>query len=412
MGVSRSMQPETALLEVVKGDPIKITEQNFYFNVLNPEELLQRSVGKDVTVVLPNAMGVGTPTRARVLSADGPVYEIDGKIHTGLAGRIIFDTLPSGLRAAPTLVLNVAGGANKEADAEFSYLTSGLAWHADYVMNYDADAGRMDLTGWATVINTTGVDFNDARLKLVAGDIARVYAPREFMAKASRAPMAMAAPPPAPMADGVSEGELEGSHIYTIAKATTLVDKATKQLSLLGAQSVPVTRELIVRNAQPYLYSNASPRQIQDSKAAIEISFKNEGDAKLGVALPAGVVRVYGQDDKGAAQFIGESRIDHKPVGSEVRVPLGRDFDVSMTREQTNFVRASDTITVSAWKLTVKNAKAKPVKVRIVEPMPDSWEITKESAPHKRGTGPTSEWLLDVPAKGQTVLEYNVKSVF
>ena len=117
-------------------------------------------------------------------------------------------------------------------------------------------------------------------------------------------------------------------------------------------------------------------------------------------------------DDQGAPQFIGESAIDHTAVGSEVRVKLGREFDVPVTREQTNFVKASDTITISAWKVTVKNAKSRPIKVRVVEPMPEAWEITKESHPHKDTSAATTEWLLDVPAKGQTVLEYNVKSVF
>jgi len=407
-GVSGQMQPETALLDVIKGDPIKITEQNFKFNVINQQALLERAVGKEVLVILPNAVGVGSPIKARVLSADGPVFEIDGKIHTGLAGRIIFDGLPEGMRTTPTLVLNVTGAAGKDSEAEFSYLTSGLTWHADYVVNYDSDAARMDLTGWATIVNTTGADFKDAKLKLVAGDISRVYAPRP-MAKEMRAMGASAA---APMADGVSEGELEGSHIYNIAHQVTLSDKESKQLSLLTGQGVPVTRELIFRNGQPYIYSNLLRGPQQDGKAAIELAFKNDAKSKLNVALPAGTFRIYGMDDKGAPQFIGESNISHKTAGSDVRLSLGQDFDVTSSREQLTFVRASDNITVSAWRITVKNAKARPIKVRLIEPMPASWEITKESLAHKETTASSTEWVLEVPAKGQTVLEYNVKSTF
>ena len=408
-GVSANMRPETALLDVVKGDPIKITEQNFNFNTINPQALLERSVGKEVSVLttIPNT-GRDNVVKARVLSADGPVLEIDGKIHTGVPGRIVFDSLPPGLRATPTLLLTVTGAANKDTDAEFSYLTGGLSWRADYVMNYDADAARMDLTGWATLTNTTGIDFNDARLKLVAGDINRVYVPQEFMVKASRAMAAPAAP--APMADGVSEGELDGSHIYTIAKPTTVADKQTKQLALLSAQGVGVTRELVVRSNQPYFYGNSMRGQIPEVKASIELMFKNETASKLGVPLPAGVIRVYGMDDKGAAQFIGESSIGHKAAGSDVRLTVGRDFDVAVKREQTTFVHASDAINLSIWQVTIKNAKTRPVKVRLVEAMPASWEITKESQPHKSANAATAEWLLDVPPKGQTVLEYNVKS--
>jgi len=407
-GVSGRMQPETALLEVIKGDPLKVTEQNFNFAVITQAALLERAVGQEVTVVLPNAVGMGTPVKARVLAADGPVFEIDGKVHTGVPGRIIFDALPAGLRSVPTLVLNVAGVAAKDTDVEFSYLTSGLGWHADYVMQYDADAARMDLTGWATITNTTGVGFSDAKLKLVAGDINRVGGMPRPMRMMEQKAMAAAAP----MADGVSEQQLDANHIYTIGTPTTLADKETKQLSLLGTRGAPVVRELIVRNDQPYIYSNAIRGQVQEQKAALELSFKNDGTTKLGVPLPAGIVRVYGMDDQGASQFLGESAIDHKAVGSEVRVSLGRDFDVSADREQVTFVRASDTITVSAWKITLKNAKARPVKVRLIEPMPSSWEITKESQPHTKSNAATTEWLVDVPAKGQAVLEYNVKSVF
>jgi hypothetical protein len=406
-GVSGRMQPETALLEVIKGDPIKIIEQNFKFNVINQRVLLEHAIGKDVTVILPNAVGVGTTMKARVLSADGPVFEIDGRIHTGLTGRIIFDSMPEGMRATPTLVLKVTGAPGKDSEAEFSYLTSGLTWHADYVVNYDADAARMNLTGWATILNTTGIDFNDAKLKLVAGDINRVYAPRP-MAKEMRAINIATA---APMTDGVSEGEREGAHIYNIAHAVTLSEKESKQISLLSGRGVPVLRELIFRNNQPYIYSNIMRGQNIDSRAAIELSFRNDAKAKLNVALPAGAVRIYGMDDKGASQLLGESNIGHKAAGSEVRLSVGQDFDVTSLREQLTFVHASDNINVSAWRLTVKNAKSRAIKVRIIEPMPESWEITKESHPHKDADASATEWILDLPAKGQAVLEYNVKSV-
>ena len=407
-GVSAHMQPETALLDVVKGEPVKVIDQAFSFDVITPERLLEQSVGQEVAIYAINpATGKETVTPARVLStAGGVVLDIGGKIHTTVPGRLVFNNLPSGLRTTPTLVMNVTGAAGKDAQAEFSYLTGGLDWHADYVMQYDADAGRMDLTGWATITNTTGVNFKDAKVKLVAGDINRVNAPRPMRMMEARA---MAAPP---LAAGVSEEALDASHIYTISRPTTLADKETKQLGLLSGQGIAVRRELFVRNQQPYIYSNTVHGPIPDTKAEAELVFKNDASAKLGVPLPAGTVRVYGMDEQGSAQFIGEAAIDHTPTGNEVRVKLGREFDVPVTREQTNFVKASDTISISAWKITVKNAKSKPIKIRVIEPMPESWEITKENFPHKASNAGTTEWLLDVPSKGQTVLEYNVKSTF
>ena len=412
-GVSRSMQPETALLEVTKGDPIKVTEQAFSFGVISPQSLLQQSVGQEVTVISTNtATGKDLAQRARVLSVEqGVVLDIGGKIHTSVPGRIVYDSLPAGLRATPTLVMSVTGPANKDTDAEFSYLTSGLTWRADYVMQYDPDASRMDLAAWATITNTTGVDFKDAKVKLVAGDVNRVARPepptppRPMMMRDQE--MAMSAKT---MADDVGTQTLDANHMYTIARPVTLADKESRQLALLTGQGIAVRRELIVRNEQPYIYHSAMQGQPQETRAEAELIFKNDAAAKLGTALPAGTVRVYGPDDQGAPQFLGEANIDHVASGSEVRVKLGREFDVPVTREQTNFVHASDTINISVWKITVRNAKAKPIKVRGIEPMPDTWEITKESSPHKNPTSGTVEWLVDVPAKGQTVLEYNVKS--
>ena len=409
-GVSGRMYPETAVLDVVKGDPVKVAEQAFSFNLITPASLLAQSVGTEVSVLSTNpATGKEATQRARVLSAsDGVVLDIGGKIHTHVPGQIVFDNLPPGLRATPTLLMRVTGAAGKDAEAEFSYLTGGLSWQADYVVQYDSDAGRMDLSAWATITNTTGVNFPDAKIKLIAGDINRVNMPPPRLSHSMEAKVAAA---PA-LAEGVSEQTLVANHIYAMGKSTSLVDKESKQLALLGGQGIAVRRELVVRNDQPYIYSNSLRGQVQESRADVELTFKNDAAANLGVPLPAGTMRVYGLDEQGAPQFMGESAIGHAAVGTEVRVKLGRDFDVPVMREQTNFVRASDTITISVWKITLKNAKARPVKVRLIEPMPESWEITKESHPHKKSNAATVEWVLDVPAKGQVALEYNVKSQF
>lgn len=410
-GVSGRLQPETAFLDVTKGDPVKVIDQSFSFGLITPAALLAQSVGQEVSVISTNpATGKETTQRAKVLSAiDGPVLDIGGKIHTSVPGRIVYDTLPPGLRPTPTLVMNVTGGANKDADAEFSYLTGGLSWHADYVVQYDADAARMDLTAWATITNTTGVAFKDARLKLVAGDVNRAAPPRPMRMMQEKATMAAAAPA---MADNVTEQSFDAHHLYTMGKAVTLGNQESKQLALLSGKGITARRDLVVRNEQLYIYSNAVRGQIPEIRADAEMVFKNDTAAKLGLPLPAGTMRVYGMDEQGAPQFMGESAIEHTAVGTEVRVKLGRDFDVPVMREQTTFVRASDTITVSAWKITVKNAKSKPIKVRLIEPMPESWEISRETLPHKSANAGSVEWNLDVPAKGQTTLEYTVKSTF
>jgi hypothetical protein len=139
------------------------------------------------------------------------------------------------------------------------------------------------------------------------------------------------------------------------------------------------------------------------------IMFKNDADAGFGLPLPAGTLRVYGQDASGESQFLGEDMLAHTPEGGEVRINVGRDFDLTSEREQTSYVRASDRITLVAWRVAVKNAKAKPVNVRVIEPLAGSWEITRESHRHVADNASMAEWVLDVPAQGQTVLEYTAK---
>ncbi len=406
-GVSRELQPESALFRVLDGPAIDVAEQVFDFDLISPQKLLDRSLGREVSVVTVNpANGQETTKRARVLSVEGGlVLDIGGKIHTEAPGRIVFDSLPDDLRTTPTLVLTVNGTAGKESLAELSYLSSGLGWHADYVAEYDAEAGRLDLTGWATIINTAGVDFKAATLKLVSGEVNRVTPPQPKMMER----VAMAAADG--LAPGVGRQALGGYHFYDFGPSVDLGANESKQLSLLSGRGITVKREFVIRG-EPYFAVNQVPSRPPVTEAETSITFKNDAAAKLGLPLPAGIVRVYGQDSSGAPQYIGEDRIAHTPDGREVRLTLGREFDVTAEREQTNFVRASDNMTLAIWRVVVKNAKPKPASVRVIEPMSGDWEITKSTSPHVKSNSGAAEWVLDVPAKGEATLEYTVRTRF
>ncbi len=409
--VSGRLQPETALLEVIKGEALTVSEQTFSFDVLSPERLMEHAVGQEVGVVMVNpATGKETTERAKVLAvANGLVIEMNGKIHTGSPGRIVFDRVPEGVRSSPTLLMKARGTAKRETEVDLSYLTSGLSWRADYVAQYDPDADQMDLKAWATITNTTGMDFKSANIKLVAGDVNRTApqpAPRVMRAMEMQMDAARA-----PMAKGVGAEGLVAYHIYSLPDATTLNDRESKQLALLDGQGIAVERDLVARS-QPHFYTSSLRGQTQDNRADVQLTFTNNATAKLGVPLPAGTVRVYTRDASGAPQFLGEGNIDHTAEGSEVSLALGSDFDVPVLREQTNYVRASDNITLTTWRITVRNAKSKAVTVRVVEQIPGSWEITKETAAHTKLNAAEAEWALQVPAKGQAVLEYSVRTRF
>jgi hypothetical protein len=410
-GVSSQLQPETAFLSVLKGKGVKISEQSFNFDLLSPQKLLERAVGQTVTLINQNpATGADIGTRAKVLSVQGGlVLDVNGKIVTGMPGRIVYDSLPPGVRPTPTLLMSITGPANQDVDAELGYLTGGLSWHPDYVMQYDPDAARMELSALASITNTTGHDFRDAKIKLVAGAVKRVTPQPIPMPRASMQAKAMMMEA-APMADGVTEEGLVGNHVYTIPKATTIASSESKQLALLSAQGVPVKRDFVIRSNDQSVYFMSVKDRPQSLRAEIELTFKNDTASKLGAPLPAGTVRVYSPDAQGAPQFVGEAFLDHVPVGSDAVVKMGQDYDLTATREQTTFVRATDTITLSNWKVTLKNAKARPVTVRVIEPMVGTWEITKENVPHKKVDSGNVGWDVHIPAKGQAVLDYSVKT--
>lgn len=408
-GVPRELQPETAFLQVLKGDAVRVTEQIFNFDVLTPSKLLERAVGGEVSVISVNpGNGREITERARVLSvAEGLVLEINGKIHTNHPGRVVFDAMPPGARARPALLMTVTGKGAQAVEAELSYLTGGLSWRPDYVAQYDSDSNRMDLLAWATVTNATATSFPNAKMKLIAGEVNREFAvPPEMRAMRMQSEMAMAivAPPP-PNVAAVSS---LATYVYSIPALTNLGAFETKQLGLISVQAVPVRRQYTVRSEQ-YYFTQQMRGAPFESRAAIELAFNNDKAAKLGLPLPAGIARVYGQDAEGAPQFMGEDRIAHTAVGGEVTLNLGNDFDILVQREQLSYVRATDNITLTTWRVTVNNAKSRPVTVRVIEPMPGAWEIAKESHPRAKQDAGSAMWSLDVLAKGKTVLEYTAR---
>lgn len=400
--VSTRLQPNTALLKSSSGSFI-VREQVFDFDVVSQSSLLQASVGKDVSVVrVDPKTGKDIETRAKVLAvANGVVLEIDGRITTEIPGRLVFDTLPPGVRAQPTLVASIASDDEGVVDADLSYLTNGLTWRADYVAELSPDNKTIDLSAWATISNTTGTDYPDATVKLVAGDINR--APNQ--PKMMRA-MEMSARG-APMADSIMPESLAAFHLYAIEKPVTLADRQTKQLALLSANTIGVRMDLVSRG-DGFAIRGPMNGQLRKDQATRSLVFQNSEDQGLGTPLPAGTVRVYGQDSSGAMQLLGEDGVAHTPKGQEVQFTLGRDFDVTVVREQTEFLRASERITISSHRVTVSNAKDEDVTVRVIEALMGDWEIVEESRPHTKTLG-QAEWTVDVPAGGEIEIDYRVR---
>ncbi len=407
--VSAQMRPETALLRNLANPAnLKLIEQNFDFDLLTPQKLLEKYVGREVTVISINpATGVEKRENATVLATNGGVVlKYADRIETGVPGRLAFSGVPDNLRDKPTLVISLAAARPGEQDLELSYLTGGLSWKADYVAELNDKDDHLDINGWVTLTNRSGTAYPNARLQLVAGDVNLV---REEFAR-GRPVMPMVKATMSEAAD-MSQESLFEYHLYTLQRPTTIADNQTKQVALLSAASVPVRKELLFEG-QNYYYSGQYGELGQKLKAGVFVEFANKGEG-LGIPLPKGVVRVYKKDSKGNAQFIGEDRIDHTPKNETVRLKLGDAFDVTADRKQTDFKKLGGTsrynyIYESAYQLTIKNAKSEAVTVKVSEPMPGDWHIQSESHPHTKAASNTAVWNITVPAEGKTVLTYRV----
>lgn len=409
--VSAQIRPETALLRSLSNPgSFNTLEQNFDFDLLTPQKLLEKYVGKNVSIVRMNpATGVESTEQATVLSANnGVVMRIGNRIETGIPGRIVYDDVPVNLRDRPTLVTKISTKATAEQTVELSYLTGGLGWKADYVAELSPNEDSIDLSGWVTLTNTSGATYSNAKLQLVAGDVNRVE--KEYpRAMAMRGKMDMVAEVAAPMA----EEALFEYHLYSLDRPTTISENQTKQVALLSAANVPARKELVLRGAD-YYYGSSYGDLGQKMKVGVFVEFDNKEAAKLGMPLPKGIMRMYKKDSRGNAQFVGEDNIDHTPKNETVRLKLGDAFDVTADKKQTDFKALprpakGNSMFESAYEIVLKNAKKERTTVIVQEPIPADWKILKENHPSKKATSNTAVWTVDVPAEGKVTLTYRVQ---
>jgi hypothetical protein len=406
--VSAQMRPETAQLRNVSNPAgFRLQEQNFDFDLLTPQKLLEKYVGREVSVIRTHpTTGAETHETATVLATNGGVVlKFADRIETGVPGRLAFSGVPDTLRDKPTLVISLLNPTAGIQNLELSYLTGGLSWRADYVAELNAGDDRLDLNGWVTLTNQSGAAYPNAKLQLVAGDLNRVRdvqpSPRAMMTMAKVADAAE-----------MQQESLFEYHLYTLQRPTTLAENQTKQVALMSATRVPVKKEFLLEGAN-YYYSGQHGELGQKMKVGVFVEFDNKGEG-LGIPLPKGVIRLYKKDSQGNAQFVGEDRIDHTPKNETVRLKLGDAFDVTADKKQTAFQKLAGTsrynyVFESAYEIVLKNAKPEAVTVSVREPMPGDWTMVSESQPHTKAASGTAEWQVKVPAEGKTTLTYRVR---
>ncbi len=403
--VAAGIQPETVHIRPVDGSPLQVLEQNYQYDLLNPQKLLEKYVGRTVTVYRTNpATGIEEAVSAEVLSVNGgPILRIGDEITFNYPGRFGFPEVPDNLIAQPTLLWQLdAPGGNQQV--EVTYLTNNLNWKSDYVMVLNEGDDAAALTGWVTLTNQSGATYDDARLQLVAGDVQRIMGNLQ----PHQARTMMMADAVAQEAAGFTEQGFFEYHLYTLGRPADVMNNEQKQVTLLEADEFGVQKTLIFHGATHY-YRNPWGQVASDQKVGVFLDFENSEENGLGMPLPKGTVRVYKRDETGAQQFIGEDLIDHTPRDEEVRIKMGEAFDVVGDRRQMDYTVLSGCVSESEWEITLRNHKDEDVEVMLVEPVGGDWEMISASHEFTQLDAWTFTFEPDVAAYGETTVTYRVR---
>jgi len=405
--VAAEIRPQTAQLSA-EGGGLTVTEQNFDFDLLTPQKLLEKSVGGAIRVIRTNpATGADSSEEAKVLSvSEGmAVLQTGDRIETVLPGRLIFSTVPPNLRPRPTLVTKALSDRAGPTTVTLSYLSHGLSWQADYTATLSADEMTISLSGLVTLTNQSGVTYEDAELELVAGNVNQVMDKLTYE-KYANIDIQTAAGPGA-----MTEAPTFEYHIYRLDTPLTIRQNQTKQVAMMAAAGVPVTKQYWITNASDawsrYLHDDAEGVRIN---ATVKLKLTNNQESRLGMPLPEGVVRAYKLDSRGKAVFVGEDTIDHTPKNENALLTLGQAFDITARVKQTDYKRIGERIYENAYEIEVRNAKKEVVTVELTERYAGTWQILSESQEHRKLDASTIVWSVDVPAEGSTKLSYRIRS--
>nr|CAX68978.1 uncharacterized conserved protein [uncultured bacterium] len=385
-----------------------ILEQNFEFDLVSSDKLLSKYIDKAIKLLSED----GRLYEGTLLSFDSASVVIDTAEGLAIVERpqnvrqILMEKLPEGLITKPTLVWEIDNTKAAKHTVELSYLTRGMSWLCEYVTVLDKDDKSLDLNGWVSVDNRSGVTYNDAKFKLVAGDVRR--APEVPQAPRYREMMM------ASKAEGMQQFQEQAFfeyHLYDLQRKTTLKNNQNKQISLLNAAGVPVSKEFVFDpsvGGDSYRYYSDS--EVLKENARVEIAFTNSKEAKLGMPLPKGKVKVYKKDDSGSLQFVGEDAIKHTPKDEKIRLYIGDAFDVVGERKRVDFREEHHSIT-ETYEISLRNHKQGDIEVIVREKLwrYTNWNIEQSSVQGEKKDASTMEFKVIVPKDGEQKLVYTVK---
>ena len=408
MEVASQIQPETVQINpVTAGNKLLVLEQNYEYDLMSPAKLMEKYVGKKVVLIQRNDFqGERIPVQATLISYNNhqPIYKIGDKIVINRGTEEVeLPSIPENLVSEPTLVWKLENLYPKKQEIVANYMTRGMRWNADYVAVLSADDKKCGLNGWVTIDNNCGATFNNAQLKLVAGDVQKVQPP-----KSARKYNLMTMESAAVDRSGFVQESLFEYHMYTLERPSTLKQNQKKQISLLEARGIDITK-IFRCIGQNYYYRSRRGDMMKNIKIGVFVSFMNSKTNNLGMPLPKGTVRVYKADSSGNNQFIGEDRIDHTPKDEKIELKLGDAFDIISERRQTSWKKLGSSTYDTGWEIKIRNHKDEDIVVNVVEPFGCDWKILKSSQKYEKKDAFTAIFKVPVKKNSEAVVTYDAR---
>lgn len=375
---------------------VELYEQNYHYDLVNTQAILQRYLDRTVRLITKD----GKLYEGTLLSS-GSMYVLKAGeelrlINPGEVLQVDLASLPEGFYTRPTLEWLVGTARKGPVNAEVSYLTNGIGWHADYVAHLDADDTRIELSGWATIDNRSGATYKDAKLKLIAGDIHRAPQGRPMMSREMNYAVEAMAVPKA----GFDERSFFEYHLYDLPRKTTVANNETKQIALFEPAAAAAKKK--------YMYRPYKDQQ----KVAVVVEFENSKENGLGIPLPAGLVRLTKADIDGSAQLLGEDRIDHTPKDEKLALEVGNAFDLTPEFSTTDRRQVTRTVVETDVKIKLRNHKTERVSIEVEQKAYSwtEWQILRSSIPYAKVDADTFRFDVDVPADGEAEFTYTIRT--
>ncbi len=405
MDVASHIKPVTVHVKSVNNpDALTILEQNYEYDLINEKKLLDKYVGKKIKIIDRNRFQDKKEELEALLVSNnnGQVYKINDEIYLGHSGHKILPEIPENLIAKPTLMWLYENKSDKKHHLQTSYLTTNIYWKADYIVVLNKDDSEADISGWVSIDNKSGVTYNNARLKLVAGKTNTIAQRPPLRAMKGMMQAEAAAP-------YFEEKEFFEYHIYDLQRKTTIKDNQSKQINLLEAHSVKIEKEFITHSAGSR-FTRRHNESERSQPVDVYIAFSNSKDNNLGSPLPEGIMRLYKKDSDESLQFIGEDRVEHTPTDEEVKLKTGLAFDVKAVRTQKEYKKITSGLFETAWEIEIRNHKKENITVTVIESLQGDWEVLNSSHPYGKTDAFTIRFIIEVPEKGKAMVAYQVKT--